>query len=182
METIFGIPANNLLIALLFLLGMIVAVLVYTAIRYPVPFRLGIRNLSRRKSQTALIVSGLALSTLIITSALAIGDTVDYSVKSGVYDDLGAIDERISANRVEQAAGLSFGSSAPSADPANAGNVWFSTSVAEEMTSLVEGNTIDAVAPAAIQSLPVFNSRSNLSEAAAEIRGRVAFWKGVQVR
>ena len=37
---------------------------------------------------------------------LAIGDTVDYSVKSGVYDELGAIDEQISAGPVEQAAGF----------------------------------------------------------------------------
>lgn len=171
METIFGIPATSLLTALLVLLGLIVAILAYTAVRYPVPFRLGIRNLSRRKSQTALIVSGLALSTLIITSALAIGDTVDYSVKSGVYDDLGAIDEQISASQVEQAAGFGIGSSAPAADPASAGAAWFAASVANEATSLVDEATIDGLAPAAIQSLPVLNNRTNLSEAAVEIRG-----------
>ena len=44
MESILGIPANNLLIALLFLLGLIVVIVAYTAIRYPVPFRLGIRK------------------------------------------------------------------------------------------------------------------------------------------
>ena len=70
METIFGIPADFLLATLLLFLVVILAIIVYTAFRYPVPFRLGIRNLRRRKSQTALIVAGLALSTLIITSAL----------------------------------------------------------------------------------------------------------------
>ncbi|MDT8305630.1 MAG: hypothetical protein RRC07_06815, partial [Anaerolineae bacterium] len=96
MDTIFGIPADTLLIALLGILAFIALGVVYTALRYPLPFRLGVRNLPRRKSQTLLIVAGLALSTLIITSALGVGDTVDYSVKVEVYDDLGAIDEQIS--------------------------------------------------------------------------------------
>ncbi|HSG15918.1 MAG TPA: FtsX-like permease family protein [Anaerolineae bacterium] len=176
MENIFGIPANDLLIALLVLLGLIVAVVAYTAIRYPVPFRLGIRNLSRRKSQTALIIAGLALSTLIITSALAIGDTVDYSVKSGVFDGLGGIDEQISATSVESAAGFGFGSNGPAADVSSAGSEWFAASIAAEAAELVgpstaDGSIIDGLTPAAIQSLPVLNSRSNLSESAAEIRG-----------
>jgi putative ABC transport system permease protein len=157
METIFGIPANSLLIALLILLGIIVTVLAYTAVRYRVPFRLGMRNLSRRKSQTTLIVSGLALSTLIITSALAIGDTVDYSVKSGVYDDLGAIDEQISATAAEQAAGLGFGSGGPVADPAGGGASWFAATVADRAANLVDGTIIDGVAglalPVGLESL-----------------------------
>ena len=62
METLFGIPANTLLSALLIALAIIFAVVAYSAVRYPLPFRLGIRNLTRRKSQTLLIVSGLALS------------------------------------------------------------------------------------------------------------------------
>ena len=81
MNEIFGIPANTLLIILLTLLGLIFLGVGITAVRYPLPFRLGVRNIPRRKSQTALIIVGLALSTLIITSALGIGDTIDYSVK-----------------------------------------------------------------------------------------------------
>ena len=95
METIFGIPASSLLFVLIAILCLIGVGTIITAIRYPVPFRLGLRNLRRRRSQTALIIVGLALSTLIITSALAIGDTVDYSVKSGVYENLGSIDVKI---------------------------------------------------------------------------------------
>lgn len=171
METIFGIPAGDLLVALLILLGLILAVLVYTAVRYPVPFRLGIRNLSRRKPQTALIIAGLALSTLIITSALAIGDTVDYSVKSGVYNDLGGIDEQIGLTAVQPAAGLGFGAAGPQTEAAAVGSEWFPTIIAARTSELVDGLIIDGSVPAVIQSLPVSNSRSNLSEAAVEIRG-----------
>ena len=95
MNNIFGIPANLLLLILVAFSGLILASVAFSAARFPLAFRLGIRNLPRRKSQTFLIVSGLALSTLIITSALGIGDTVDYSVRSQVYRNLGGIDVQI---------------------------------------------------------------------------------------
>src|SRR6476469_8135311 len=40
----------------------------------------------------ALIIFGLMLATVIITSALAIGDTLAYSTKKQVYDQAGPID------------------------------------------------------------------------------------------
>ena len=109
MDTIFGVPADSLMFILLGLLALIFFGVGLTALRFPLPFRLGIRNLPRRKSQTMLIVVGLALSTLIITSALGIGDTINYSVKVEVYDGLGAIDEEISPVAAEAAAGFSKG-------------------------------------------------------------------------
>jgi putative ABC transport system permease protein len=168
MDTIFGIPADTLLVALLGLLALIFLAIVYTALRYPLPFRLGLRNLPRRKSQTLLIVAGLALSTLIITSALGVGDTVDYSVKVEVYDELGAIDEQISASAVTAGSSFSF-SAAPSNETASSGV--FDETVAAAVARLVDETTIDGVAPVLVQELPVFNSTSNLSEAAVGVRG-----------
>ena len=63
MDTIFGVPADTLMFMLLGLLALIFLGVGLTAVRYPLPFRLGIRNIPRRKSQTLLIVVGLALST-----------------------------------------------------------------------------------------------------------------------
>jgi putative ABC transport system permease protein len=168
MDTIFGIPADTLLLALLTLLALIFLGVVYTALRYPLPFRLGLRNLPRRKSQTLLIVAGLALSTLIITSALGVGDTVDYSVKVEVYDELGAIDEQISVSAIEAGTSFSF-SAAPNNEAGSSG--LFDGAVAAEVARLVDGATIDGVAPVLVQELPVFNSTSNLSEAAVSVRG-----------
>ncbi|MCB9005537.1 MAG: ABC transporter permease, partial [Ardenticatenaceae bacterium] len=168
MNTIFGIPANTLMVSLLGLLGLIFLGVGVTALRYPLPFRLGVRNLPRRKSQTALIIIGLALSTLIITSALGIGDTIDYSVKVEVYDELGAIDETISAARQETAVGFSF-SAAPNSE--TDATQWFDAAVANDAAALVDGETIDAAVPVVVQNLPVFSAASNLSEAAVAIRG-----------
>ena len=44
MNTIFGIPADTLMYTLLGLLGLIFLGVALTALRYPLPFRLGVRN------------------------------------------------------------------------------------------------------------------------------------------
>jgi len=100
MNEIFGIPANTLMVALLIITGAILLVIAFVAWRYTLSFRLGLRNLLRRRSQTALVIGGLALSTMIITSALGIGDTIDYSTKVQVYEDLGGIDIQVSTSTI----------------------------------------------------------------------------------
>jgi len=169
MNEIFGIPANTLLTILLVLTGLIVAGVGLSAWLYPLSFRLGIRNLPRRKSQTALIVGGLALSTMIITSALGIGDTIDYSTRSGVYEDLGGIDIQVSKVSLEAGGGGLAIRSGPSQNVGSEG--WFEASVAGQVAALVDDQAIDAIVPAVLQNLPVVNRDSNLSEAAVEIRG-----------
>ena len=47
-------------------------------------FLIGVRNIPRRRAQTVLIIIGLMLSTLIITAAFSIGDTVNYSITNQV--------------------------------------------------------------------------------------------------
>src|SRR4051794_5629266 len=95
MSKLFGIPMTNIMIALLVVLALVLAVTVYIAVRNPVIFRLGIRNVPRRKPQTVLIVIGLMLSTLIMSAAFATGDTINYSIGDIVYKTLGRVDETI---------------------------------------------------------------------------------------
>ena len=78
--------------------GVVAALLVFLLIlaffarRNPVLFKLGLRNIPRRRAQTVLIIIGLMLSTAIITSALALGDTVSSLIRNGALDALGATD------------------------------------------------------------------------------------------
>src|ERR1035437_7543120 len=65
------------------------------AARNPVMFKMGLRNIPRRKAQTTLIVVGLMLSTVIITAAFGTGDTMTSSVTNEVYGILGPVDELI---------------------------------------------------------------------------------------
>ena len=92
MDSLFGIPLTSILVALLLALGAIFAILGVIAWRQPLLVRMGLRNIGRRKQQTALIVIGLMLSTLIISAAFATGDTVGYSITSEVYDSFGEAD------------------------------------------------------------------------------------------
>jgi putative ABC transport system permease protein len=170
MNELFGLPAGTLLTGLLILTALIVLAVAAIAWRYPLSFRLGLRNLPRRKGQTALVIGGLALSTLIITSALGIGDTIDYSTRSGVYQDLGTVDIQLAASPVRAGGGPSFGLQSGGAT-ASGDLEWFDARLAGHVTSLVDRSTVDGALPAIIQTLPVASLSSELSEAAVEIRG-----------
>jgi putative ABC transport system permease protein len=87
--------ATNVMIALLIAVGLILLYLFLLATRNPVLVKIGLRNIPRRPSQSILIVIGLTLSTIIILSSLATGDTLTYSVRSSAVQAFGHIDEII---------------------------------------------------------------------------------------
>src|SRR5215203_3051026 len=80
MNDIFGIPMAGLMMVLLALLAICLSGVAFVAWRQPVIFKLGVRNIPRRKAQTTLIVVGLMLSTLIISAALGTCDTLPPSI------------------------------------------------------------------------------------------------------
>jgi putative ABC transport system permease protein len=86
---------NSIMVVMLALLAMCLAVILYIFLRHRVIFKLGVRNIPRRKAQTSLIVVGLMLATLIIAAALGTGDTLNHSVSADVYRSLGPIDELV---------------------------------------------------------------------------------------
>jgi putative ABC transport system permease protein len=98
MEKLFGIPMQSIMIVLLVLLAICLLSVAFIAWRRPVIFKLGVRNIPRRKAQTTLIVVGLMLATLIISAALGTGDTLNNSVKSQVLETLGPVDEIVVFN------------------------------------------------------------------------------------
>ncbi|HJN91094.1 MAG TPA: hypothetical protein QGF05_00030, partial [Dehalococcoidia bacterium] len=59
MDEIFGLSMTTLMWAIVVLLALIAVVLAVLAARNPLLFRLGLRNVPRRKAQTALIIFGL---------------------------------------------------------------------------------------------------------------------------
>src|SRR6266536_5198225 len=99
MDEVFGISMSSIVTVLVVMLALCLLSVAWVALRRPVIFKLGIRNIPRRKAQTILIVVGLMLSTLIIAAALGTGDTVDYSITDEVYSALGHVDEQVVASR-----------------------------------------------------------------------------------
>src|ERR687896_781584 len=98
MDAIFGIPMSGLMVGLLIALSLCLLSVAWVAWRRPVVFKLGVRNIPRRRAQTTLIVVGLMLSTLIIAAALGTGHTIDHSVTGDVYTNLGPVDALIVAS------------------------------------------------------------------------------------
>src|SRR5512144_1657380 len=96
MQRLFGLPAATLAMVLTATLGAGAAVITVLALRNPIFFKLGARNLTRRRGRSAVIILGLMLATAIIASALSTGDTMASTIRSSVFRTLGATDELIS--------------------------------------------------------------------------------------
>ena len=95
MQSLFGLPMNDIMIVLVALLAISVGTIVFVALRNRVMFLIGLRNIPRRTAQTVLIIIGLMLSTVIISAAFTTGDTVDHSITKMVYDVTGHVDETV---------------------------------------------------------------------------------------
>src|SRR4051812_30959122 len=104
MNKLFGVSMTYIAIGCVIATLAILGAVIYIGIRNPVMFKMGIRNIPRRKAQTTLIVIGLMLSTLIMSAAFGTGDTLSSSVTSEVYDILGQADEMISWDTDKQPA------------------------------------------------------------------------------
>src|SRR3954454_1508603 len=85
----------NLLPPLLLIVGLAGAGLCWLLVRQPVSRRLAGRQVARRKTEAALVITGSVLGTAIIVGALVVGDTLNHSVRQDAYRTLGPIDERI---------------------------------------------------------------------------------------
>jgi putative ABC transport system permease protein len=92
----------NLTPTLTALLGTALAVAAFIALRRPVLRRLALRQIGRRRNEAALVIAGSVLGTAIIIGSLIVGDTLNFSVKQIAYDNLGPIDEYVSAQTVAQ--------------------------------------------------------------------------------
>lgn len=97
MDDLFGLSMNYIMIALLILLAIALSTVAWVVLRNRVMFMIGVRNIPRRRAQTTLIIIGLMLSTLIISAAFSIGDTVNYSTTNQAYDRLHSVDEIVQA-------------------------------------------------------------------------------------
>ena len=158
MESLFGIPMNSIMVVLLVGLGLSLSVVGYVVLRNRIMFRMGVRNIPRRVAQSVLIVIGLMLSTLIISAALTIGDTVNHSVTKLAYDWLGHVDVTVMFDADE------------SRDATEKAVVPESV-VAELETALANDPDVDGIVPVIIEPLPIINQRTNLSSPAATMAG-----------
>lgn len=154
MEKLFGIPTTEMAIALLIILALGSLWIAFIALRNKVMFRMGIRNLPRRKTQTMLIVMGLTLGTIIISSALGTGDTITHTFRKEGVITLGPLDERIDllGDKVE---GLVYYDR-----PA-----YFAQAEADEVAAKISSDpNIDGISSAIIENAPGINLKNQRSD------------------
>ena len=156
MTKIFGIPVGGLTAVLVILLAVALVAVAALAVRNRVFFRLGVRNVKRRRGRTVLIVTGLMLGTAIISAALATGDTMSHTIRSSAATSLGRTDEVIAPKGIEAA--LASGN-------AGTGGLYFSEGYANLIAHEARGShLIDGVAPVIVEPIAVQDATSRQTE------------------
>ncbi len=156
MNELFGVSMTVIASVCVAATALIFAAVGWVAWRNPVMFKMGLRNIPRRKAQTALIVVGLMLSTLIVSAAFGTGDTLTSSVSSEVYRILGEADEWISWDAQK--------------NPAPQEEQVIPFAVVDDWKQQLSGDRdIEAIVPLQRETLPIFNTRTRLNEPSARI-------------
>ena len=159
MDELFGIPMESLAVGIVVALALVVSAVGALAVRNRIFFKLGIRNVTRRRARTALIVLGLMLGTTIIASALVTGDTMSHTIRTAAITSLGQTDELVSVRGAEVDTEVEVGGTT--------GIEYFSEDVFPEIEyELLLGHEdlIDGVAPAIVEPLAVQSVTTRQSE------------------
>ena len=152
MEEIFGVDTDRIMIGVVIGFLLIIAGIGTLALLNRIVLKIGLRNIPRRPAQTALIVVGLMLSTLIISSALGTGDTMNHSIKLAATKGLGEIDEILTA---------SLASDLSSFDSLTGSSPYFPMERVDELRGELEGyDKIDGIAPLISERAPIANLTS----------------------
>lgn len=166
MESIFGISTSYIASGFAVLWLLVAVWIVWTAARHPILAQLAVRQIPRRKAQTALVTLGLMLSTTIMTVSLATGDTMSHAIRTLVASSLGRADEVVILSetsgwreRRRALEGLQQGDVLAAATSSE-----FPYSEFERIREHLKDETaIAAVLPAIAQLRPIVNERSKLT-------------------
>src|SRR5919107_5044162 len=101
MDELFGVPTNQLTLVLLGVFAAEALILASLAARDRISFRMAVRNLPRRKSQSVLIVLGLMLATMLFSASFTTGDTLTNSLRTQALENIGQVDVAVGPDAPE---------------------------------------------------------------------------------
>lgn len=157
MRELFGIPLGSLLVGVAIAAGAAGAALGVLALRNPLLVKLGVRNIGRRRSRTALIVAGLMLGTAIIAAALVTGDTMSHTIRATATKAIGETDVIVSAKGAADDIPGDLG--------AATGTAYFDASAADRIAGAVAGRgLVDGVAGAIVEQAAALAPRTRQLE------------------
>jgi putative ABC transport system permease protein len=165
MKELFGIPTFNIMLVLLAVLGAALVTALVIGVKNPTMFRMGLRNIPRRGLQSALLVAGLALATLITTAAFVTGDTVDHSLTSNSETLFGSSDIDITWNGERL-----FSRDAGATNPGE--QAYADVSAVDQLESAFANDSdIRGFLPFLYELAAVTNPRSGIAVASAQLVG-----------
>src|SRR5215213_4251998 len=173
MDELFGIPTQQLTLTLLGAFAAVTLILAVLAMRERTSLRMAVRNLSRRRTQTLLIVAGLTLATVLFSAAFTTGDTLTNSLRAQALEDIGQVDVVVRAEQPASGGGAAFGpgAAAGSAVP-EPRERYFGERLADEIEDRLASNgNVAGVAPLAKESVPVTSPETDLSEPRVDVLG-----------
>ena len=159
MEDLFGVKMDQIMLVLLAAFLPSLAIIGIMALRNRVMLKMALRNIPRRKAQTALIVAGIMISTLIMAASFGTGDTLTFSIRKAVIDGLGTIDEFVLSARAGENDQFGGAAYVP---------MERFTALQQE---LADYDGIDGLAPGLAEIAPTVNERASLSEGRMQIAG-----------
>ena len=172
MDTLFGIPTNRLTLVLLVVFAAGALLLAFLATRDRTSLRMAVRNIPRRRAQSALIVTGLTLATVLFSAALTTGDTLTTSLRTQALENIGRVDVVVKAKQPESGGGIPFGPGAGVAQAPDARERYFDRGVAGKVRDrLADEKNVAGVAPLAKESVPVSSPDTGLSESRVDVLG-----------
>ncbi len=159
MEELFGAPMSVISVVLAVMFIAVFAVLLYIFIRNPLLVRMAARNIPRRKAQTALVIAGLMMATVTISSAFTTGDSVAVSIEKVATEDLRNLDQLVTVDDDDLDALVPVSEDIDEA------------LVAEIAPVLNADPGIDGVAPILFEDVAVVNLDDRLFEISAVLTG-----------
>ena len=158
MENLFGLSLDIWVTVLLAIFLPTLAVIVVLALRNRIMLKLGLRSIPRRPGMTVLIIVGVMLSTVIISAALGIGDTISHSIRNEALVALGDIDEIVVSARADS--GDSFGTSS-----------YITLDRFQQIQRDVTGLPIDGLTAQLAETAPTVSLTTSLSEGQMRVVG-----------
>src|SRR5215204_4572071 len=172
MDSLFGVPTERLTLVLLCAFAAGTLILAFLAARDRTLFRMAARNIPRRKAQTALIVTGLMLATVLFSAAFTTGDTLTNSLRAQALENIGRVDVAVKAKQPESGGGVPFGPGAGAAQPPEARETYFDAELADEIRErLADEEDVAGVAPLAKETVPITSRKTDLSEPRVDVLG-----------
>jgi putative ABC transport system permease protein len=137
----------NLLAPLAVLFVIVLGVIGLLALRRRMLATMAVRNITRRKTYSGIVVAGLMIATAMIAASLVVGDTLDFVIKKDTFDSTGNTDIIVS---VPDASGMF---------------TYFNQSIGYDTIASVKAGSlpeVDMASPAIRDSVTIMDPRTNL--------------------